>query len=107
MFIGRFAASAGFVIYSRLLDNIVFVVSNIFLLRIATVGRVRYLRNRDRERRTMPGTPTTMRTTGYGCIRGDRPGYIARVSPTSAGIAILAAAAATDASVAPKPAVAR
>ena len=37
--IGQFAASLGLVIYSYLLDNIVFVVSNLFLLAIASVGQ--------------------------------------------------------------------
>lgn len=49
LFIGQFAASLGFVIYSYLLDNIVFVVSNLFLLAIASVGQWLYLRNRKRE----------------------------------------------------------
>lgn len=50
-FIGQLAASAGFVVYSYLLGNRVFVVSNIFLLIIAAVGQVLYLRNRRREKR--------------------------------------------------------
>lgn len=48
-FIGQLAASTGFVVYSFLLDNIVFVVSNLFLLVIAAVGQVLYLKNRKRE----------------------------------------------------------
>ena len=49
LFIGQFAASTGFVIYSYLLDNIVFVVSNVFLLVIAVIGQGLYLHNKKRE----------------------------------------------------------
>ncbi len=49
LFIGQFAASFGFVIYSALLGNMVFVVSNIFLLVIAVFGQVMFLRNRKLE----------------------------------------------------------
>ncbi len=49
LFVGQLAASTGFVVYSFLLDNIVFVVSNLFLLAIAAIGQVLYLRNRRRE----------------------------------------------------------
>jgi MtN3 and saliva related transmembrane protein len=49
LFVGQLAASTGFVIYSWLLDNIVFVVSNVFLLIIAAIGQVLYVRNRKRE----------------------------------------------------------
>ncbi len=49
LFVGQLAASAGFVAYSFLLDNTVFVVSNLFLLVIAAVGQVLYIRNRRRE----------------------------------------------------------
>ncbi len=52
LFVGQLAASTGFVVYSWLLDNPVFVVSNIFLLIIAAVGQVLYLRNRRREGKT-------------------------------------------------------
>ena len=50
LFVGQLAASTGFVIYSYLLDNTVFVVSNVFLLIIAAIGQGLYLRNRRRER---------------------------------------------------------
>ena len=49
LFIGQFVASLGFVIYSYLLDNIVFVVSNLFLLVIASIGQCLYMRNKKRE----------------------------------------------------------
>jgi hypothetical protein len=48
-FVGQLAASTGFVVYSLLLDNIVFVVSSVFLFAIAAVGQVLYLKNRKRE----------------------------------------------------------
>ena len=51
LFIGQLAASTGFVVYSWLLDNPVFVVSNIFLLIIAAAGQALYVRNRRREER--------------------------------------------------------
>ena len=54
LFVGQLAASTGFVIYSWLLGNVVFVVSNVFLLAIAAVGQGRYLRNRRREVRGEP-----------------------------------------------------
>lgn len=50
LFIGQLAASTGFVVYSYLLDNYVFVVSNVFLLIIAAVGQMLYLRNKRREK---------------------------------------------------------
>ena len=46
LFIGQLAASAGFVVYSYLLENWVFVFSNVFLLATAMVGQVIYLKNR-------------------------------------------------------------
>ena len=49
LFIGQLAASTGFVVYSYLLGNVVFVVSNVFMLIIAAVGQVVYVRNRRRE----------------------------------------------------------
>lgn len=46
LFIGQLTASAGFVVYSFLLDNWVFVFSNVFLLLTALIGQALYLRNR-------------------------------------------------------------
>jgi len=48
LFIGQLAASTGFSIYSYLLHNWVFLVSNIALLATAIVGQVIYLRNKKR-----------------------------------------------------------
>lgn len=48
LFIGQLAASAGFVVYSFLLENWVFVFSNVFLLVTALIGQVIYLKNKHR-----------------------------------------------------------
>jgi uncharacterized protein with PQ loop repeat len=45
LFIGQIAASVAFVIYSALLGNIVFVVSNCFLIVIAITGQCLYRAN--------------------------------------------------------------
>lgn len=50
LFAGQLAASAGFVTYSVLQGDWVFVVSNVFLLLTALLGQVLYLRNRRRQR---------------------------------------------------------
>ena len=49
LFIGQMSASVGFVIYSAMLGNVIFVVSNAFLLLIAVIGQIMYMRNRHRE----------------------------------------------------------
>ena len=46
LFLGQLAASLGFVVYSFLLENWVFVFSNVFMLVTALIGQVLYLRNR-------------------------------------------------------------
>jgi MtN3 and saliva related transmembrane protein len=46
LFIGQVAASLGFVIYSLMLDNWVFVVANSFILLTALVGQLTYMRNK-------------------------------------------------------------
>jgi len=46
LFIGQIAASFGFTIYSWMLDNWVFVVTNLFMLLTACVGQMVYLRNK-------------------------------------------------------------
>ena len=45
LFIGQMAASVGFIIYSLMLDNWVFVVTNVFMLITAVIGQVLYWRN--------------------------------------------------------------
>ncbi len=51
LFIGQISASTGFVIYSYLLDNLVFVLTNSLLLCAAILGQCLYLHNRRREGR--------------------------------------------------------
>jgi uncharacterized protein with PQ loop repeat len=51
LFIGQLAASVGFAIYSWLLGNWVFLVTNIALVLTALAGEAIYLRNR---RRSVP-----------------------------------------------------
>lgn len=46
LFIGQVAASTGFVIYSFLVENWVFVVANICILLTALAGQVIYMRNK-------------------------------------------------------------
>jgi uncharacterized protein with PQ loop repeat len=46
LFIGQLAASVGFVVYSWLLGDWVFVATNAAMLLTAVVGQVIYLRNR-------------------------------------------------------------
>ncbi len=55
LFIGQLTASTGFVIYSFLLSNWVFVVSNLMLLVLALIGEALYLKNRRRQRQA-PGS---------------------------------------------------
>jgi MtN3 and saliva related transmembrane protein len=46
MFIGQLTASAGFVVYSALVDNWVFVFTNFYIFLTAIVGEYIYLRNK-------------------------------------------------------------
>jgi MtN3 and saliva related transmembrane protein len=46
LFIGQLTASAGFVTYSFLLDNWVFVFANFFIFLTAVAGQYVYLRNK-------------------------------------------------------------
>jgi uncharacterized protein with PQ loop repeat len=48
LFIGQVTASAGFAVYSVLVRNWVFVVTNVAMLITAVCGQVIYLRNRRR-----------------------------------------------------------
>lgn len=48
LFVGQIAASTGFVVYSWLVGNWVFVSTNVLMLITAIVGQVIYLRNRQR-----------------------------------------------------------
>lgn len=51
LFIGQIAASAGFIVYSWLVDNMVFVLTNCFMLLTACVGQLIFASNRRREQR--------------------------------------------------------
>lgn len=46
LFIGQLAASTGFAIYSWLLENWVFLVTNVALLITAIAGEILYLKNK-------------------------------------------------------------
>jgi hypothetical protein len=52
LFIGQLAASTGFIVYSALLGNWVFVVTNTLILVTALAGEWVYLRNRRRKPQT-------------------------------------------------------
>jgi MtN3 and saliva related transmembrane protein len=47
LFIGQLTASTGFAIYSYLLHNWVFLVSNLALLLTAVAGEIIYLKNKE------------------------------------------------------------
>lgn len=49
LFVGQLAASTGFVAYSWLLDNWVFLFSNVAILLVAIAGQLVYRHNRRRE----------------------------------------------------------
>ena len=50
LFVGQFAASSGFVVYSWLLGNWVFVTTNALILLTAILGQIIHWRNRRRAR---------------------------------------------------------
>ena len=54
LFVGQCAASAGFILYSWLLQNWVFVVTNALILVTAVVGEIIYLRNRRTTKKPSP-----------------------------------------------------
>jgi MtN3 and saliva related transmembrane protein len=55
LFVGQLAASTGFTAYSLLLENWVFVVTNVAMLVTAVCGQVIYLRNRHHSPRARAG----------------------------------------------------
>ena len=59
LFAGQIAASVGFVAYSWMLSNWVFVVTNALILATALAGEAIYLRNRRLESRARPGAGAT------------------------------------------------
>jgi uncharacterized protein with PQ loop repeat len=46
LFVGQLAASIGFIAYSAMVENWVFVFANFFIFLTAVVGEVIYLRNK-------------------------------------------------------------
>ena len=67
LFVGQVVASTGFVVYSYLLDNWVFVLTNALILVAALFGQAIYLRNKRRAAQAngaeSPHAPTASR--GY------------------------------------------
>ncbi|MDP9012386.1 MAG: hypothetical protein M3O41_06970 [Pseudomonadota bacterium] len=59
LFIGQLAASTGFILYSYLLHNWVYVSSNIAILATALVGEGIYLRNRKAGPQGAGGPPSS------------------------------------------------
>lgn len=51
LFIGQLTASAGFIVYSWLKNDWVFVITNFLILLTAGIGQVIYLRNKRHELR--------------------------------------------------------
>lgn len=51
LFIGQLAASTGFAIYSWLLENWVFLITNIALLVTAVMGELIFLKNKNKKTR--------------------------------------------------------
>jgi MtN3 and saliva related transmembrane protein len=52
LFTGQIAASAGFIIYSILLSNWVFVTTNVLMIVTAALGQWLYVQNRKQQRRS-------------------------------------------------------
>lgn len=63
LFVGQLAASLGFSIYSWLVGNWVFVVTNVLMLLNGVLGLLIVLRHRRRERREGGGAKTATQTT--------------------------------------------
>lgn len=59
LFIGQLAASVGFSVYSYMLENWVFVFTNVFLVLTALVGQYVYMRNRRLAERQHAPVPDT------------------------------------------------
>lgn len=52
LFVGQITSSIGFIAYSVLVDNRVFIVTNALIATVAIVGELVYLRNKHRTART-------------------------------------------------------
>ena len=50
LFVGQLTASTGFIFYSVLVDNVVFVITNALIAAVALFGQYTYLRNRRSKR---------------------------------------------------------
>ena len=50
LFVGQITASSGFVVYSVLVENPVFVTTNLFILAVAVLGQLVFRRNRRRDK---------------------------------------------------------
>jgi uncharacterized protein with PQ loop repeat len=61
--IGQLAASSGFVVYSWLLQNWVFVVTNVLMLATAGIGQWIFLSNKNREERGGAAHPARAKQT--------------------------------------------
>lgn len=57
LFIGQMSASLGFALYSLLLQNWVFLLTNLAMLMSAVAGQVIYLRNKSRAGASQARTP--------------------------------------------------
>jgi uncharacterized protein with PQ loop repeat len=66
LFIGQLAASTGFVVYSWLLQNWVFVVTNVLMLATAGIGQWIFLSNKSREERSAVAHPRRASKTRAG-----------------------------------------
>lgn len=55
LFVGQITASTGFAVYSFLIGNWVFVVTNLCMLATAVIGQMIYLSNRRRSATAQPG----------------------------------------------------
>lgn len=66
LFLGQVTASVGYVIYSFLLHNWVFLCSNIAILFTALLGEILYIRSRKR-RPTEPSAPPATADTKPSC----------------------------------------
>jgi uncharacterized protein with PQ loop repeat len=48
LFVGQITSSIGFITYSALVDNLIFVVTNSLIAAVAIIGELVYLRNKHR-----------------------------------------------------------
>ena len=71
LFIGQLATSTGFVIYSYLLGNWVFVTSNVMLLFVALTGQWLYLRTKRRQ--SQASSPATASSPRRDVASSSRP----------------------------------